>query len=245
MAINEKFTSLYVTDFGNNAIRSVNLSSSTYSVATIISNVSSPWGIALDSSNLYFSSSLDCVLYKLVLSSLSLVVLAGSIGELSFERYIQLILILGTSGFIDGSLSAVRFYSPSYIYFNSRKDVLYVADNRVNYPSVVTSVVRKVSLPFGVVSTIAGASTFAIIFKYELFYGNCCAACRSTPCYVDNVLGQNAFFNSIGNIYIPPNSAAIYISDENNGRVRMLSCLSSYGNNHILYFFFANNETRV
>ena len=88
MAVNEKFTSLYVTDFGNNAIRAVNLSSSTYSVATIISNVSSPWGIALDTSNLYFSSSLDCVIYKLALSSLSLVVLAGRIGDLPFERYI-------------------------------------------------------------------------------------------------------------------------------------------------------------
>ena len=150
----------------------------------------------------------------------------------------ELIFILGSRGFIDGSLSAVRFYSPSYIYFNSRKDILYVADNRVNYPSVVTSVVRKVLLSFGVVSTIAGASTFAIIFNFGIFYVNFCAACRSTPCYVDNVLGQNALFDSIGNIYIPPNSAAIYISDENNGRVRMLSCTSSYGSNHELCSYY-------
>jgi hypothetical protein len=53
-------------------------------------------------------------------------------------------------------------------------------------------------------------------------------ACSAANCFVDNVLGDNAAFNGISDIYAT--SSVIYVSDGSNYRLRQLACPSApYG----------------
>lgn len=120
---------LYVADSGNNAIRTVNLT--TFAVLTIAS-IPQPSGIAYSSGFLYVSSFSTHTIRRLNVSTLSLTTIAGS----------------GTAGFLDGPALTARFFSPTGIALDGSGNI-YIADS-FNFR------IRRLS-PSGVVSTYAGS----------------------------------------------------------------------------------------
>jgi hypothetical protein len=120
---------LYVADFGNNAIRIVNLT--TFAVSTIAS-IPQPFGIAYSSGFLYVSSYSTHTIRRLNVSTLSLTTIAGS----------------GTAGFLDGPALTARFFNPTGIALDASGNI-YIADS-FNFR------IRRLS-PGGIVSTYTGS----------------------------------------------------------------------------------------
>jgi len=64
-------TYAYICDYGNNKIRRVDLSNSSYTVITVASGISGCWGLSLDKSknSLYAVASKSHVIYKVAISN--------------------------------------------------------------------------------------------------------------------------------------------------------------------------------
>jgi hypothetical protein len=115
---------------------------STLSLAGTASNfatsLSQPWGIASDGTNMYVSDNAANLIYKIVISSGSKTVLAGS----------------GLAGSGDGTGTLASFNGPAGLATDGAN--LYVADSGNN-------LIRKIVISTGVVSTFAGSGAAAFV----------------------------------------------------------------------------------
>jgi hypothetical protein len=70
LVVDKADTYLYVCDFGNNNIRRIDLSNSSYPVITVAAGISGCWGLSFDKSKqyLYAVASLVHVIYKVSVS---------------------------------------------------------------------------------------------------------------------------------------------------------------------------------
>ncbi len=140
-------TNLYVTDYGNHTIRKIVLS--TGAVTTIAGSAGAygsadgtgaaatfyyPAGITTDGTNLYVADYGNNTIRKIVISTLAVTTIAGS---------------AGTYGSADGTGAAATFFYPFGITTDGTN--LYVTDYG-------NSTIRKIVLPTGAVTTIAGSA---------------------------------------------------------------------------------------
>jgi sugar lactone lactonase YvrE len=138
---------LFVADWSNHTIRKIVISSGV--VTTLAGTAGSlgstddtgtaarfiyPRGITTDGTNLYVADTSNHTIRKIVISSGMVTTLAGT---------------AGSSGSIDGTGNAARFYSPSGITTDGTN--LYVADTS-------NHTIRKIVISSGVVTTLAGTS---------------------------------------------------------------------------------------
>jgi hypothetical protein len=125
-------STVYVADAGNNAIRSISLSSST--VSTLAAGFNSPGAVYLsvDGSSLYVSDTLDQVIQKIVIATNEVTVIAGT---------------YGTQGSADGA--AGTFYDPRGL--ASDGSYLYIADQD-------NHTIRRLRLSDMTLSTVAGSA---------------------------------------------------------------------------------------
>jgi DNA-binding beta-propeller fold protein YncE len=139
--------SLYVADSGNHVIRKVVVATGVVTVfaGTVgtpgstdgtgtAAKFNSPNGIDTDGTNLYVSDSDNHTIRKIVISTGEVTTLAGTAGSV---------------GYTDGTGSAARFYYPRGVTVLSGN--LYVADS-------ATSIIRKIVVATGVVTTFAGSA---------------------------------------------------------------------------------------
>ncbi len=139
---------IYVTDYTNNAIRKIILSTKVVSVFAgslaqtagstngtgTSATFSSPAGITTDGANLFVADSANNQIRKIVLSTKVVTTLAGST----------------TAGFADGTGTAATFSGPLGITTDGTN--LYVADSSNNE-------IRQIVIATGVVTTLAGSTT--------------------------------------------------------------------------------------
>ncbi|MBS3098520.1 hypothetical protein J4209_07045, partial [Candidatus Woesearchaeota archaeon] len=149
-AIDTNGNYLYVSDFNNNRIRRIDLSTNTTSL--IAGNAScdykegtgnnsmfcSPVGIAIDSSNtyLYISDYGNNRIRRIDLSTNKTSLIAGN----------------GTAGYLEGTGNNSMFSSPQFISIEPSNKYLYVADSSNNR-------IRKIDLTTNTTSLVAGSGT--------------------------------------------------------------------------------------
>lgn len=151
LAITPDKTTLYVSDSGNNTIRTVNISTGV--VTTLAGTVGSPGsangigssarfsyptGIATDGTNIYVADSINNTIRQIVIVSQAVSTLAGS----------------GAPGLVDGVGSAASFSSPNGITTDGTN--LYLTDSG-------NSAIRKIVIASGVVSTLVEPSSNSFI----------------------------------------------------------------------------------
>lgn len=139
-------TYVYVSDAGNNSIRSVKISDGT--VATVagstagtagttdatgtLARFSTPLGIATDGTDIYVADSANHTIRKIVIASGVVTTVAGT---------------AGTSGSTDATGVAATFNTPTGLALDSGNGILYVSDQRYTK-------VRKIILGTGAVTTL-------------------------------------------------------------------------------------------
>ena len=138
---------LLVSDYGNNVIRRVEISTAT--VTTMAGSAglegsadgtgsaarfNAPAGLSLDGGNLFISDFMDRTIRKLVLSTAEVTTLAGA---------------PPVNGSADGSGAAARFYNPAGMTVNAAGD-LFIADSG-------NDTIRRVAAGSDVVTTLAGS----------------------------------------------------------------------------------------
>ena len=141
-------TNLYLTDYGNNTVRKIVIS--TGAVTTIAGTAgavgladgtgatatfSFPFGITTDGTNLYVADSFYSTIRKIVISTRAVTTIAGTAGAL---------------GSADGTGAAATFFYPLGITTDGTN--LYVADTD-------NSMIRRIVISTGAVATIAGNVT--------------------------------------------------------------------------------------
>jgi len=131
MTLDPAGSNLYIADTGNNRIRRIILSTS--NVSTSASNLTSPFGIACDLSNLYIADG-TFTIRSIPISGGSFSIIAGS---------------SGTAGSTDGTGGAARFNSKCYLTFDSMYANLYISDAN-------SRTVRIMHKSFGIVTTVCG-----------------------------------------------------------------------------------------
>lgn len=142
IALSSDNSTLYVSDTGNNTIRSINVATGAVTTLAGTAGVvgsangtggaarfSSPSGVATDGANLYVADSLNHRVRKIVLASMAVTTLAGS----------------GLQDFADGTGIAASFNSPRGIATDGVS--LYIADQG-------NSAIRRIIVATGVVSTL-------------------------------------------------------------------------------------------
>lgn len=147
IAINSGKTTLYVSDAGNNTIRSIDIASGgvttlagTSGTAGFANGIgtaalfSAPAGLATDGTNLYVADSLNNVVRRIVIATGAVTTFAGS----------------GTPGFGDGVGTAASFDSPNGVATDGTN--LYVSDNG-------NRAIRQIVLTSGVVSTLVESTS--------------------------------------------------------------------------------------
>ena len=138
-------TNLYVTEYDNNAIRKIVISTgvvTTLAGSAGNSGSTDPRGITSDGTNLYIADSGNQTIRKIVISTGEVTTLAGSAGN---------------SGGTDGLGAAARFNSPLGITTDGTN--LYVTDHDNN-------TIRKIVISTGAVTTLAGSASASDSFGH-------------------------------------------------------------------------------
>jgi sugar lactone lactonase YvrE len=177
---------IYVADTGNHSIRKITATGNVITIAGSGSSgfingmgnaarFSSPKGVAIDNSgNIYVADTGN-----------------HSIRKITSTGVVTTIAGFSTFGFVDGIGNVARFRSPTGIAIDNSGDI-YVADTGNHSIRKITST--------GVVTTIAGSSTFG---------------------FVDGSLAQSRFNNPKG--IALDSSGNIYVSDSGNNRIRKIT----------------------
>ena len=136
-----------------------------------------PGGLATDGQAIYVANSRNNTIDRIDLTSHSISLLAGTLFK---------------DGSTDGTGASALFSSPSGV--GLAGDSLYVSDTN-------NSIIRKISLPGGVVTTAAGAPNIA---------------------GTDDGRGQAAHFNLPTQIAVDPSGSRLFLTDTDNSTVRMI-----------------------
>lgn len=136
-----------------------------------------PGGLATDGQAVYVANSRNNTVDRIDLTSHTIALLAGTLFK---------------EGSTDGTGASAMFSSPSGV--GLAGDALYVSDTN-------NSIIRKISLPGGVVTTVAGAPNIA---------------------GTDDGRGQAAHFNLPTQIAVDPTGNRLFLTDTDNSTVRMI-----------------------
>jgi sugar lactone lactonase YvrE len=136
-----------------------------------------PGGLATDGQAVYVANSRNNTVDRIDLTSHTIALLAGTLFK---------------EGSTDGTGASAMFSSPSGV--GLAGDALYVSDTN-------NSIIRKISLPGGVVTTAAGAPNIA---------------------GTDDGRGQAAHFNLPTQIAVDPTGNRLFLTDTDNSTVRMI-----------------------
>ena len=136
-----------------------------------------PGGLATDGQAVYVANSRNNTVDRIDLTSHTIALLAGTLFK---------------EGSTDGTGASAMFSSPSGV--GLAGDALYVSDTN-------NSMIRKISLPGGVVTTAAGAPNIA---------------------GTDDGRGQAAHFNLPTQIAVDPTGNRLFLTDTDNSTVRMI-----------------------
>jgi DNA-binding beta-propeller fold protein YncE len=137
-----------------------------------------PGGLATDGVTLYVANSRNNTIDKIDLAGHSIALLAGALFK---------------EGSVDGAGPTALFTSPSGLALVGSN--LYVSDTN-------DSTIRKISIPGGAVSTVAGSANIP---------------------GTDDGKGPNAHFNLPTQLAADPNGSRLFLTDSNNSTVRMIS----------------------
>jgi len=207
-------TNLYVADYGNQTIRKIVISS--HAVSTIAGNVGSigsadgtstsarfnlPSRITTDGSNLYVTDFNNRTIRKIVIATGVVTTPFGTAGE--------------AGGAVDGIGPAARFYNlggittdGSNLYITDYSDAVQnVSSSTLSSPFI--SLIRKVDLSTGLVSTLAGGPIY------------------TTPetLGADGSNGLGGVARFITPIAITTNGSGLYVTDGSGNNIRLLTAL--------------------
>ena len=156
---------LYISDFSNNAIRRIDPTHD-YTTITVATGISNPYGISIDyirqrlyvtSSYVQSQSNARFCIYSVPYSNpASFPIIVDSTYILTGFKPTSSV----STSVYDGSLLSATFQNPTALYFDSVHDLIYVSDTFNPRPyTFYPSIIRRVSLSYNNVSTIAGACT--------------------------------------------------------------------------------------